>query len=470
MTGITSFGAYIPYYRLAHKEIARAWGGRAGDAERAVANVDEDTITMSVEAVRDLLNGRDGNAVDGLIFASTTSPYLEKQASTVIVTAADLRRDIRSADQTNSTRASTTALRSALDAVGSGNASRVIVAASDQRMGQPRSANERIFGDAAAAVEVGTNGVIAKLLAAHSTVDEITDFWRSSDESFTIGWEERFAISEGYLRVVRQTVKETFERSGIGPSQIAKAIFYAPDPGTLGAAAKGLGFSADQIPDHLFNSVGSTGTAMPLLVLSSVLPESRPGDKLLLVGYGNGCDALILEVTDEINSVRPRLGVSGSLAAKAPIGNYEQYARFSGFIETERQRRQAEQASAVQTWRDRDEIYRLYGQRCLNCNTIQYPSQRVCIECRAKDNFEEIKLADKQAEVFTFTHDFLNIDPNPPTVMAVVDFEGGGRACLQMTDRDPAQVKIGQKVEMTFRKLYEADGFKNYYWKCRPVR
>src|SRR5579862_4595670 len=105
MAGITSFGAYIPYYRLAHKEIARAWGGRAGDGERAVAGVDEDAVTLAVEAVRDLLGGAAANGVDGLIFASTTAPYTEKQASSIISMAADLRDDVRTADVGNSLRA-----------------------------------------------------------------------------------------------------------------------------------------------------------------------------------------------------------------------------------------------------------------------------------------------------------------------------------------------------------------------------
>ena len=104
MIGITSFGAYIPYYRLAHKEIARAWGGRASEGERAVANVDEDSITMAVEAVRDLLGNRDGSDADGLVFATTTSPYSEKQASALIATVADLRSDVRTADYTGSLR------------------------------------------------------------------------------------------------------------------------------------------------------------------------------------------------------------------------------------------------------------------------------------------------------------------------------------------------------------------------------
>jgi hydroxymethylglutaryl-CoA synthase len=472
MTGITRFGAYIPFYRITRQEIARAWGGRAGTGERAVANIDEDSITMAIEAVRDLLAGDSARDIDSLIFASTTSPYLEKQASAMIATVTDMRKDVSTADYANSLRAATTAIRVALDSVEAGSASRVLVAAADTRLAQPRSANERLFGDAASAIEIGRDNVIAKLIASHSIVDEITDVWRSSASRFVASWEERFALTEGYQRVVRQATRELFERSGIGPSEISKAIFYAPDQGALLGVARSLGLSAEQIPDHLLSLVGSTGTAMPLLVLSSVLEQASAGEKLLVVGYGSGCDVLLFEVTDEIAKLRSkaRRGVQGHLASKGYIESYERYAKFRDLIQTESPRRQMPSASASQTWRDRDDIYRFYGSRCLSCGTIQYPRQRVCLRCQAKDNFESMRLADKRATLFTFTLDYLNADPDPPTVMTVIDFEGGGRAYLMMTDRNPAEVRIGQAVELTFRRLYDAEGFINYYWKCRPVR
>lgn len=472
MTGITSFGAYIPFYRLTHKELARAWSGRAGEGERAVANVDEDSITMAVEAARDLLRDRDPHSVDALIFASTTSPYGEKPASTLVATVADLREDVRTADHTNSLRAGTTAIRMGLDSVGAGSASSVIVTASDMRQGAPKSGGERSFGDAAAALEIGNHGVIARLVASHSTIDEITDVWRQSDDRFVSAWEERFAVTQGYQRVVHRAVGELFERSGIGPAEISKAIFYAPDQGSLAGVAKSLRLGAEQIPDHLLSSVGSTGTAMPLLVLSSVLENAKAGEKLLVVGYGGGCDVLLFEVSDEIERIRSarHRSVTGYLGSKGYLPSYEQFAKFRELIETEAPRRQSPSASASQTWRERDDIYRFYGYRCLACGTLQYPRQRVCIRCRTKDNFEPVPLADKQAKVFTYTLDYLNIDPDPPSVMAVLDFEGGGRAYLMMTDRNPTDVRIDQPVEMTFRRLYEAEGFHNYYWKCRPVR
>jgi 3-hydroxy-3-methylglutaryl CoA synthase len=428
---------------------------------------------MAVEAVRDLLGKSEGREIAGLMFATTTSPYGEKQASALIATAADLRNDVRTADYTTSLRSATTATLAALDSVKAGSLSNVIITAADARLAPPKSANERIFGDAASAIAVGSDRVIASLIASHSTVDEMTDVWRGGDDRFVSGWEERFSITQGYQRVVRQTVSELFERSAIGPTEISKAIFYAPDAGTLAGTAKALGLRPEQIPDHLFTTVGNTGAAMPLLVLSSALEASKPGEKLLVVGYGSGCDALLFEVAAEIENAKTqpgRRGVKGHLASKANLDSYERYAKFRELIETDAARRQSPSASAAVILRNRDDIYRLHGYRCLSCAKIQYPHQRLCINCRSRDNFESVRLADKHAKLFTFTLDYLNADPDPPTVMSVVDFEGGGRAYLQMTDRDPAEVKIDQPVEMTFRRLYEAEGFPNYYWKCRPLR
>ena len=180
-------------------------------------------------------------------------------------------------------------------------------------------------------MQLGGDKVIARLIASHSTTDEMTDVWRRGGDQFVSGWEERFSVTQGYQRVVRQAVSELFERSAIGPSEISKAIFYAPDQGSLGAVTKSLGLKAEQIPAHLFSSVGNTGAAMPLLVLSSVLETASAGEKLLVVGYGSGCDALLFEVTDEIENAREerrRRVVQKAFASKTHLDSYERYAKF----------------------------------------------------------------------------------------------------------------------------------------------
>jgi uncharacterized OB-fold protein len=79
-------------------------------------------------------------------------------------------------------------------------------------------------------------------------------------------------------------------------------------------------------------------------------------------------------------------------------------------------------------------------------------------------------MADAIGTIVTFTIDKLAYSPSPPVVFAVVDFDGGGRVPIELTDIDPAELAIGGRVEMTFRKLFTADGIHNYFWKGRLVR
>ena len=78
-------------------------------------------------------------------------------------------------------------------------------------------------------------------------------------------------------------------------------------------------------------------------------------------------------------------------------------------------------------------------------------------------------MADAKGTIVTYTIDKLAYSPSPPVVFAVVDFDGGGRHPVELTDVDVDSLKIGDRVEMTFRKLFTADGIHNYFWKARPV-
>ena len=88
----------------------------------------------------------------------------------------------------------------------------------------------------------------------------------------------------------------------------------------------------------------------------------------------------------------------------------------------------------------------------------------------AVDDMEPIRLADTRATIATFTVDRLAYSPSPPIVFAVVDFDGGGRFPVELTDVDADAVRIGDRVAMTFRRLFTADGIHDYFWKAKPVR
>ncbi|MCH8190699.1 MAG: hydroxymethylglutaryl-CoA synthase family protein, partial [Chloroflexi bacterium] len=198
MAGISSVGAYIPMYRLPRTAFSEAWGSGGGPGERSVASHDEDTMTMAVNAAVDVLkaHGRDG--IDGLFFASTTATYREKLSATLIAAAADLDPNIRTADFAGSLRAGTSALLAALDAVNAGSAKNVLVVASDDRQGYPRSDFESIFGDGAAAVVVSRTNVAAEITQRVSIANEITDV----TETIGVAWATPAHDKAGNMKTV----------------------------------------------------------------------------------------------------------------------------------------------------------------------------------------------------------------------------------------------------------------------------
>jgi hydroxymethylglutaryl-CoA synthase len=467
MAGILACGAYIPRFRLG-KETA-GWGS---PLEKAVANFDEDSITMAVAAAQDCLRGLDRSQVDALYFATTTPPYLEQQASALIAEALDLRPTVFATDITNTLRGGTIALRAALDAVMAGSARQALVVAADSRMSAPRGEWERSLGDGAAAVLVGREGGGAEILASHTMTEHMLDTWRTPQDLFVRSWEDRFIAEEGYQRVVPQVVSEFSQRHGVVPKDIDRVALYAPDARRHQDMARRLGFRPEQVVDPLFGKVGNTGAAFTLLLLVSALETAKPGDRILAVGYGDGGDVFLLRATEGVERVRSnRRLVSRHVEAKCILPTYETYARWREVWVSEAARRPPPPMPSVSAlWREKEANIRFYGSRCNACGYTQYPPQRVCTKCQAVDQMTPVRLAETYGTVFTYSMDYLAGTIDTPLVVAVVNFEGGGRWLGMMTDREISEVRIGMPVELTFRKLRTVGGVHNYYWKCMPVR
>ena len=467
--GISSYGAYIPWHRMERGLFANAWGGFAIPGEKAIANHDEDSVTMAVAAAMDCLSGLDPHKVDGLFFASTTSPYREKQCSATIATALDLREDILTADFANSLRAGTTALRAALDSVKAGTAKRILVIAADMRPAMPGTDFERLFGDGAVAFTIGANDVRIAINDSFSNYHEIIDTWRTDEDRFVRSWEERFVIDEGYLQALPKAVDTLMKRNGLTPKDFNKVAIYAPDARRHRDMAKRLGFDTAQVEDPLFGSMGDTGAAFSLMIPAAALEETSPGDKLLLASYGNGADALFLEAVGKPEGGR---GLKSYLHSKRVLKDYVSYLRWRGILEmpVRGTARPSLVPSASALHREEEKNLRLHGVKCRQCGTVQYPPQRVCNKCNAKDDFEKYPFWDKKAELFTYSPDFGIPSPDPPYVLAVVNFEGGGRIWLTMTDKEVDEIEIGMPLELTFRRLATVEHIHNYFWKCMPVR
>lgn len=467
MVGITSYGAYVPLYRLSREAIARGARG-----EKAICNFDEDSVTMAAAAAIDCLTGVDRQTVDGLYFATTTSPYKEKSAAVILAMAADLKQEALTVDFAHSLRAGTSAIMSAIDAVKAGSAKKVLVASADCRLGLPGTAYEQNFGDGAGALLIGDSDIIATIEASYSVYSEIQDVWRTDSDTFIRSWEDRFTTTHGYAASVSAAASGLLKKTGLKPADFAKVVFYTPDARRSADVAKRLGFDPKtQLQNPFFNEVGSTGTAMPLMLLAAALEEAKAGDRILMASYGNGSDALVLQVTDQISKIKPRRGMKGYLASKKVIDDYKQYLVWRGILPIEPRKETASFISAPAMWRERDANLRFYGVKCKACGTIQYPPQRVCTKCHAKDQFEPYRLSDKKAKIFTFSMDYITYPMlERPVVNVTVDFEGGGRALCYLTDREAEQVKCDMPVEMSFRKLFVMEGIHNYFWKAVPLR
>ena len=469
MVGISAYGVYVPLHRLGPETVG--WYGRN---EKAVANTDEDAITMSVAAAINCLEGKDRSKIDGLYFASTTSPYREKQAAALIASAIDLRPEVLTSDFTNSLRAGTLALRAAVDTIKAGSARQILVTVSDLRIPQSHSEFETVFGDGGVAFLIGDTDIAVSIEDMYTISDEILDEWVADHETHPRGWESRFVYEKGYGRVFPQAVAGLMKKTGLSVSDLAKVAFYGFNARRHTDMAKKLGFDPKtQLQDGMFGTMGNTGTPFALMILSAALDEAKAGDKLLLGSYGDGADVFYLQAMEKIDEIKPRRNIKKYLESKRMLSDYvTQYANWRGLIDVTpaARRPQLEVPEPPVRLRREDKNIRFYGVKCKNCGYPQYPPTRICTRCQTKDQFEPYRFSDKRATLFTYSSDYLGSTLDPPLVGAMVNFEGGGRAMLQMVDKDVNQLELGMPLELTFRKLYTIEGIHNYYWCCTPLR
>jgi hydroxymethylglutaryl-CoA synthase len=463
MPGITRLATYLPRRRLDRALIAQAWGSRAAKGMRTVAAVDEDALTMAVDAALACLDGADPRGFDGLSFASTSAPYLEKQIASVVATAIDLRRDAAVADFGGSPRAGLAALRAACDAVRAGSLVRPLVVAADVRPAEPGSDLEAQLGDGAACAALGASDVIAELLGAASVAEEFTYLWRTDRQRSLQVADARFGNQYGVARDLPEAVGAALWKAELSPDRVATFCLAAPDARAAVDAAKRIGCNpATQLASSL--DVGVLGSPDPLVLLSRALETAAPGDVLVVAGYGEGADALVFRATDALPGRRPA-PLAERVAGGVAMASYERWLRARGVLPSDVG---GEPVPTYIEWKELKQDVRLYGSRCDACGLVQYPQALVCIGCQTRGRMRDAKLA-KTGTVFTFTIDNLAQVAEHPLPMLVVDLDGGGRVYVQGTDFAEGEVAVGTRVRLTFRRLHEAGGNRNYFWKARPA-
>jgi 3-hydroxy-3-methylglutaryl CoA synthase/uncharacterized OB-fold protein len=400
-----------------------------------------------------------------LYFASTSAPYHEKQVASVVATAVDLPRETAVADFTGSVRAGMSALRAAFDGVRAGSVDAALVVAADARLAEPESELEPLFGDGACAVVVGHDGVIAELVSSASVSEEFTYLWRTDAQAYVQVADMRFGDAYGYVHDVADAVNAALRKAELPPAKVAKLALASPDARAAADAARKIGCDTrtQLVPLHLAEA-GILGTPDPLILLARALETASPGDFIVVAGYGEGADALVFRATEHLAEARPR-AIADCLAGGIPVPSYERYLRARGVLPADVP---GEAVSTYIEWKELKQDVRLYGSRCEACGLVQYPQARVCVGCRAQEKLVDHKLQ-KRGSVFTFTIDNLAPVYEHPMAMVVADLDGGGRVYLQGTDTAEGEIEVGAPVALTFRRLHEFGGQRNYYWKVRPA-
>jgi hydroxymethylglutaryl-CoA synthase len=440
MRGILSWGVHLPHRRLDRSQIAGVAGTGGGKGIRTVASYDEDTTTMAVHAARAALRAG-GVTPRSLWFATAAPAYLDKTNATAIHAALRLDRDAGAYDVLGSTRSALGAIRAALDATGP-----VLVVTSDQRVGLPGGPEEAAGGDAASAVVVGDDTdapVAAEVLARASVTEEFLDRWRVVGEPASRTWEERFGETK-YVPLAQEALKAALGEAALGVDEVDLLVVAGLHERACATVAKKSGVAADRLVDRLASSVGNPGVAQPLLLLARALEQSVPGQVVVLLTLADGADAVVLRTTDALAQGRPARPVAEQVAGGTPVA-YGRYLAWRGLLPVEPPRRpEPARPSASAAGRSTEWKFGLTTAAGV--------------------------LAEQRGTVTTFTVDRLAYSPSPPVVFAVVDFDDGERLPVELTDVDAAEVRIGMRVEMTFRRLFTADGIANYFWKARPVR
>lgn len=476
--GITGFGGYIPRMRMQRASIAQAHKWMApslrsqAKGQRSFCNWDEDPITMAVEAASDMLGDKSLNVFKSLTLASTTLPFADLQSSSIVSCALGLSETIRTLDIGYSRTASLSGLIAALQQ----RSDDAIFIASDNPLGKPASVQEINNGAGAAAFSLGSDNVIATLLSSSSKTVNFVDHFRSSDTNYDYNWEERWVRDEGYLKVLTSTIEVALDEANIAVDDVKHVIVPSSLRGATKAVIRKLGIKTETEADSLSENCGFTGAAHGLLMLANTLEKAKANEIIVLAGFGQGADVLVLRTTDKISSFKPKRGVSAAISDVQSHDDYLRMLSFSGGIELEWGLRaeKAIKTAFTEQYRSSDQLSSFEAGKCNCCETIQFPQLPYCVNpsCNASsDNFTPYNLCNEKAKVLTYTADWLSYHPAPPLYVGFVQFEHGARLLMEMTDVSASGIEENTPLRMVYRikDIDKTRGYPRYFWKAIPV-
>jgi len=340
--GIAGYGAYVPRFRLPASEVARIWKGADGGLpikEKAVPGLDEDVITMSIEAARNALARAqiDPSEIRAVWVGSESHPYSVKPTSTVVAEALGATPHTQAADWEFACKAGTEAMQAAIGFVGSGMARYALSIGMDTAQGRPGDALEYTAGAGGAALLLGPGEESLLVIeASYSYATDTPDFWRRADAKYPEHG-ERFTGEPAYFKHITAAAEGLMEGLGTTAADYAYAVFHQPNTKFPMRVAKQLGFKNEQVePGLLVPLIGNTYAGSAMIGLTAILDIAQPGDRILLVSYGSGAgsDAFSMHATDLLPKRRTLATSTADYISRRTEIDYATYARFRGKLVT----------------------------------------------------------------------------------------------------------------------------------------
>ncbi len=334
--GIVGYGAYVPRYRLPASEVSRMWKDESVGGpiqEKAVNGLDEDVITMSIEAARNTLDRARINPreIRAVWVGSESHPYAVKPSSTIVAEAIGAVPNTQAADWEFACKAGTEAMQAAMGFVGSGMARYALSIGMDTAQGRPGDALEYTAAAGGASILIGpAEESVAIINGSYSFVTDTPDFWRRAHAEYP-SHGDRFTGEPAYFKHIMGAAEALMEAMGTTAEDYDWAIFHQPNAKFPTRVAQMLGFSKEKIgPGLLSPRIGNTYSGSAMIGLTATLDVAEAGDRILLVSYGSGAgsDAFDLTVTERLPEVRDRAPKTEDYIARRVLIDYATYSRF----------------------------------------------------------------------------------------------------------------------------------------------
>jgi hydroxymethylglutaryl-CoA synthase len=336
MSGIVSYGTYIPVGRIPLEGIATAWKKNPeevttslGITEKSVPATDEDAVTLAIESASYCLNstGVDKSNIKALFVGSESHPYAVNPTSTIVGELLGIGNNYLAADFEFACKAGTAGIQALAGLVDSGHIEAGLAIGSDTAQSKPHDALEYTSAAASVAFLMGKNHQAAKLVAYTSYSSDTPDFWRRDGIRYP-SHAGRFTGEPAYFTHVIGAAKDLLEISKITPEKADYCVFHMPNGKFPRDVARRLGFTKEQLaPSLTIDSIGNPYSASAMLGLSAVLDIIKPGQTVFMVSYGSGAgsDAFFWEATPEILEIQQyrrkmKCTVADQIANRKEIG------------------------------------------------------------------------------------------------------------------------------------------------------